>query len=145
MEEQEGGQYQWIDQAYARQGHGEWDKGVEDVAIEHLFIGFVLSSGVLVRDHYEASLLVIIFVGVQDTVEVRELPGKDVSCEQESWEVEKAAGLREGADERREGTNDGTDKCVGRAFLLEWKIKAQVGEPDRVGYQIGEGYELMVC
>lgn len=104
----------------------------------------LLSSRVLIWEHLETCLFVIILVLIEDPIEVRELPRENVGRQKHSLYAHKASSLCHCSNEGRKRSDDGTDESVPWTCLLHGQVKAQVWYPHRIRDHPCEWCELSV-
>ena len=98
--------------------HGAGDCCVGEQAGHHLLVGYSVAFWINARCHDKPGLFIVFFVFVEDPIKVRELPSKDVDCQQQRGWIHQHACLRKCTDEWRQSSYYGTDECVVNTALL---------------------------
>ena len=104
----------------------------------------LLALRVLIRKHLEACSLVVVFVLIEDAIEVRELPRENIGSEKGCLRTENASSLSHGPDQRRKRSNYSSDESVPGSGLLHWKVHAKVADPDCIRNDPGIRCKLAV-
>ena len=78
--------------------HREGNYTVEHTADFYL-LRCNLALRVLIRDHFETGFLVVVFVLIEDPIEVRELPRENVRGQQHSFRAVYSTCLRHGSNQ----------------------------------------------
>ena len=65
----------------AGSSHRQRQYRVKNIAPKHLLVCLFLAGRVLIGDHNEPGVLVVVFVVIQNAVEMRKLPREDVCRE----------------------------------------------------------------
>lgn len=95
---------------------------------QHHMDGGVAAGGVTCRDHLIPGFGIVVTVFPRNTVEMWDLPEKDLSGEKERVDIAPCAGGGSVADQRRECTNDRAGQCVEVGYALERCVEEKIRE-----------------
>lgn len=105
----------------------------------------LLSSRVLIWEHLETCLFVIILILIENPIEVRELPREDIGCQKHSLCAHKAASLCHCSYQRGKWSDNSTHKCIPWTGLLHGQVNAQVRYPHSIRDYPCVWCKLTVC
>jgi hypothetical protein len=104
--------------AYPTHSTGHYRVG--NCASQDFVESLLVSLWVSIRRHDEACLAVVVLDLVENSVEVWKLPREDVACQKKCCRVQDHTCLRKSANDRRQRTDDSTDKSVVLTSLFHW-------------------------